>query len=945
MTKNITEFFWELFKSVSGGTGNGLTDALDALAKSNRAKLDTYFLEVIDQISFRTEDYNRLRKFLVDLFATHRTLANQSIHITDPHSLSNSNLDELFRSFGYPYSSQLKGIDENPLEQKIQFFLDLVNLYKIKGTPQSLVDVLQYYGVTEIDIFEFVLKLKKPGKLFFDGKVVAGTSIGQQKLSFPYQDLTKNDPHWLYTEQQILDLNNINKINLPSQTPYLGIEPIVDLDGIEFSILSRTVQDQYNYWATYGILPPANAEITFVGEVKSFLELYLSTLYIFNKIFSTGIEQDPCNFLCYDSTSISSVEIIESYKALSELPIKRCDLNTNLPPFGPLDPNLVLSKGYCEHSKLSEYYDIFTRSSTTNFLVDKDSAGNVLSLINPELKSALDNFGDSPIVILYSLLKDLANWVRTNIGYGFINFGFILFGLNKFFKDLKSVIEFFKPYRARLLLLESLHVRNRLFNSVIVDDSVHFDINLDSHDFVTGGGNPCCSLDSTASLVSCISDQSNCRRELVVTPPANVNWTGLWQPNVSYNVNDIVVTSLFPNKYFICTQSHTSIAEQTKPGTGIIWTSVWTLYSQIVCTDTTGINTSVYSRETFDCGSNFDIGAVTDLPKNVFIQIEDNFYDVLRCPADSTAFIVNEITSDQIIYTNSSKLSNGAVVANIKFSEVRSNTNYSIGATLRSSSISASIYNFIIRNKSTYGFQLEFSGSLDSPDYWLDWFVVDSTSSGITFIPVGSTTITVPLDKVYDSTNYVVSVVLSNLVDTEPSIYGWSIIKKTVTDFTVQFSGSIDSTNYSLEWFVCEGVEKGNYPLPVGITEITIPLPHVVSSSYPIILNLGGNSLGSSIYSPLIINKTNSNFTVKLSGTIDSTGYYIAWCIPDYSISSYEWYKYYQSSNFRDFDSEGTFDCTHGFDFVEISVEKVNQYLLQQDGFYLLQEDGNRILL
>ena len=120
--------FWELFKSVAGGTGTGITDVQNSLAKANRTKVEDYFSNVIDQISFSTIDYNRLRRLFVDLFATHRTLSNLSVSATDPHSLSNSDLDELFRSFGYPHSSQLRGFDENPLEQKVQFFLDAVNL-------------------------------------------------------------------------------------------------------------------------------------------------------------------------------------------------------------------------------------------------------------------------------------------------------------------------------------------------------------------------------------------------------------------------------------------------------------------------------------------------------------------------------------------------------------------------------------------------------------------------------------------------------------------------------------------------------------------------------------------------------------------------------------------------------------------------------------------------
>jgi len=98
---------------------------------------------------------------MIDLYSTHRTISSVSLSSTDPYALTNSDLDELFRSMGYDLSASLRGFDENPLEQKVQFFLDLVNLYKVKGTPQSLVDVLQYYGVTKVDIYEFFLKKNK----------------------------------------------------------------------------------------------------------------------------------------------------------------------------------------------------------------------------------------------------------------------------------------------------------------------------------------------------------------------------------------------------------------------------------------------------------------------------------------------------------------------------------------------------------------------------------------------------------------------------------------------------------------------------------------------------------------------------------------------------------------------------------------------------------------
>ena len=314
---NKIDQFWEIFKAVAGDTSADVTESTNAIAKSDRTKVESYFSNVIDQYSFETPDYNRLRKFLIDLYATHRTKSTVSLSSTDPHALTNSDLDELFRSMGYDLSSSLRGFDENPLEQKVQFFLDLVNLYKVKGTPQSLVDVLQYYGVTEVDIYEFFLKKDAPGSLFFEGKGVAGTTINPSDIGIPYNSLTSTDPHWLYTAQQILQLDQINKINLPSKTPYLGVQPVVDVEGAEMAIINRYVQDQYDYYETHGTVPPPDAEITYIGETRSLLELYLSCIYMFNKLFDVGSDL-PTRFLCYDGTNIDNeVEIIDEFTALT----------------------------------------------------------------------------------------------------------------------------------------------------------------------------------------------------------------------------------------------------------------------------------------------------------------------------------------------------------------------------------------------------------------------------------------------------------------------------------------------------------------------------------------------------------------------------------------------------------------------------------------------------
>lgn len=945
------DLFWEIFESVSGGTGD-ITDALDAIAKSDRTKVESYFSNVIDQISFGTPDWNRLRKFLIDLYASHRTLASASKQTSDPHSLMNSDLDELFRSFGYPHSTTLRGFDENPLEQKVQFFLDLVNLYKVKGTPQSLVDVLQYYGVTELDIYEFFLKLEDKNTLIFDGKAVAGTTVNPSNIQLPYANLTSTDPHWLYTAQQILQLNQQLNINLPSKTPYLGVQPIVDVDGAEMSILVRKVQDQYDYYSSTSTLPTANAEITFIGEVRSLLELYLSTVYMFNDLFTVGA--DATSYICYDGTNTKSVDIITEYETITQPPTSRAG----------------------QKAQLERYYDVFTRYTPTNFLVDGNSAGTWLNTIAPDIKLQLDGVGE-PLEVLYSLLKDLAIWVRSNIGYGFVNFGFILFGINEFFNELKPVIDFFKPYRARLLLLESLQVRNRLFNTIIIEDEISFDATLQFHDFMTGDSIACCGsdvdidsttpsyieIDSTTVLVCEGGKTTKCEREFIGSVPLSMTWRGLWADNVIYSVNDVVPD--FHNNQYICIQQHIAGLE-TKPYFGANWTLYWSQISEIVCTDSTS-NVSYYSRETYDCGSAFDYGAVVD--DDISIESWDLFHDRLRCPDDASAFVVSEILSYG--YGNSQDIDDNSDLVSISFPTPFDGTNadYSIGLSIKNETSLGSIYNYIVTNKTVTGFDVVLSSPTDSSNYCIDWEIVyDSTDAGVTnLIPIDSTEVTIVLPSgfICPAADYSVMVSMINNVDPTSSIYGFDVVEKTATSFKVRFSSPLDSGNYFVDWSVCTSGNSGYYNIPNAVSEIIIPITEQSTTMYPLIANIvaEGSPNSSSIYSTMIVDKSLSSFTIELSSPTDSTNYYVSWVIPSITPANINEMTYYQSGGFRDFDgvpnldstagaivdSEGTFDCTHGFDLVFITVEEdipvPGERLLQENSDRLLQENYDRILL
>ena len=919
---NKIDQFWEIFKAVAGDTSADVTESTNAIAKSDRTKVESYFSNVIDQYSFETADYNRLRKFLIDLYATHRTQSTVSLSSTDPHALTNSDLDELFRSMGYDLSSSLRGFDENPLEQKVQFFLDLVNLYKVKGTPQSLVDVLQYYGVTEVDIFEFFLKKDAPDSLFFDGKAVAGTTINPSGIALPYNSLTSTDPHWLYTAQQILQLDQINKINLPSKTPYLGVQPVVDLEGAEMAIINRYVQDQYDYYEAHGTVPPPDAEITFIGETRSLLELYLSCIYMFNKLFDVGSD-DPTRFMCYDGTNIDNeVEIIAEFEDLTQRKVEsRLDLKT----------------------RYEQYLGLFSRPVAENFLINEDTAGNELNTIAPDIKAALDAAGE-PLEVLYSLLKDLALWVRANIGFGFVNFGFILFGIQEFFKDLKPVIDFFKPYRARLLLLENLQAKNRLFNSIIIEDSASVDADFEFHDYLTGDSSPCCNTDDS----TCVTGSTVCQREFIGGTPPSYNWKDFWATGESYAIDDAVASG--PSRQYICIQAHTS-GTATKPGTGADWTLYWQLMSTIECTDSTA-DVSYYSRETYDCGSYYDIGAVTDIRQDVNIEVEQDHHDHLRCPAaDGTGFVVSELTGVEYTKQYTRYFIQGSSTLSVFFDEDMPNTNYSIAVSIGFDISQADPllptptpeqFAVIVTDKQTAKFDVTLSSPVPNNCYYVDWYAYDDTSSQVVSIDTTGLTFTVPVNC--STTDYVVAGSIVNNVDVAPSIYGYTISDKTTTSFKVTLSGVPDSPNYQFEYAVCDADKRGSEVIGVGSDTVSVtftyPIPH---PEYPVTTLI--ESPSGTVYVPVISDKTETGFTVELSSPADAANFKLIWSVPEersYGIDSID---YYQTGGFRDFDSEGTFDCTHGFDLVQITVEDVYAFLLQETGFYLLQEDGFRILL
>jgi len=906
MPRNIDDF-WKILSEIQGNTTD-LTEPVKAIAHNEQATIDRFMNNVVDQISYNSADWTRIKAFITDWCAAHRTVSTYQSNISDIYEIPNDQLDELFRSFGYPYSASIKDSTSNePPQNKINFFLDLVNLYKIKGTPQALLDVFKYYGISDLDIYEFQLQLEeRTGKnnddLIFKGQITVGTSGDTSPIYLPFKFLTENDPHWFQTESQIRELLANNNINFPSTTPYFAVKPVFDEEAIDAAtgMLVRRVQDQHDLWEDSGlpsenslIVLPQDAVITILGETTSMLTLYLACIYTFNKEFYVGAPAS--RFICYDGTNVVSANIMDEFRHIT-------------------GRKIFTREEWKE--RWEEYLDTFSRIISDNFLQVSTDAGDVLGNLNPNIKNDLDNLAADNIEVLGTLLTDLGEWVRNNISYGFINLSYILFGLDSFFGQMSDVVDFFKPYRARLIPLEQLQFRNRLFNSIIINDELKaISVELDVHDFVTGDGVPCL-VDSTASLF--------------------------------------------------------------------------------------------YARETYDCNSYFDIGAVTDISQDVFIEVYDDIRDRLACPlgisngiSDSTAavYIASNAGAPEAPIVTSNLTEFTYQTHDITNIEAGSNTlvgyhketqisGYSLTLNLFNTIDSTiEFYSHIITEKNLNSYTAKISGTPTTSNYYMSADYDNSEYSGIAHIPDGTNEIkisvldsTSPLPAEIDSTGYTVAVSLSNLVDANPSTYNYTITKRTETYFKVLFSDNMDSNNYYLDWIIISHPKQGVEELSIapGITTRTIAFtPAEVNTNYGVMLELLNDVDSTSVIIPFIVTeKTITGFTVTFEREIDTDNYKLMWSLPFNSSLEPDEYKYYQTGQFVNFDGvplespadstgnvsvyvEGTqtvFDCSYGRDIVDIEISDSESFLLWEgvdgigtEGFLTQENDSptndSRILL
>jgi len=458
-----------------GETVSDLDTNLIILAEDSKAKATTLFSENIDLTCHMTDDYKRLKNFLIPWYASLRSFGSTMRHASDVRSLPEDHLNTLINSFGFVDSLQ-----EISHSNKIDFFYDLVNLYKIKGTPEAVERVLGYFGISDVELVEYWLKYDQSGDLVFHPEKISSPTQGSLILNpsdVDFEYITNQDPHWFLSKNQVNQLFLNNRIAFPSKSPYFGIRPIAQLFGKTttptIAILSRMVQDQYVDYIS-GNDPIKDIKLTVLNIFSSLLDLYLGTIYAFNSIYPKTNDSSDLSFLSYDgSMTLSNKDIYDLYENITS----RANSNNRT----DLEANKIL------------YNDYFSKLRSTNFISNFNTSGTVLSTINSDLKDAIDNYNsmNKGDYILKLLLKDLSSWTRDYISDSTPNLSSLILGFSSL-EYVTDVINFFKPYRARLISVEHIYsINDPVLDSVICDDNLDQIINEIIVDFDSASSISC----------------------------------------------------------------------------------------------------------------------------------------------------------------------------------------------------------------------------------------------------------------------------------------------------------------------------------------------------------------------------------------------------------------------------------------------------------------------
>ena len=264
--------------------------------------------------SFNTQDCFMFKSIMLDWAGTIKTFQDTTAQCTNAYSLSSDEVDKAIRGFGIDF---INGRTVASLNRRQTFLLNMCDLYKIKGSPQSIVKALNIIGLDDCYITEAWVYPTRDGKENVEIKwipVKQPSELIETSTSGYYTDPNEGieeeywewgkfnskldeikECHWFYKKWEIVRLNwnqgidrkdkNYTYFHLPSLTPYFNVK-------IKFSntdhattlrLINRLAKEQLQDYLNGVKLPKdivlgnSNLNIDFISAWQGFL--YILVMY------------------------------------------------------------------------------------------------------------------------------------------------------------------------------------------------------------------------------------------------------------------------------------------------------------------------------------------------------------------------------------------------------------------------------------------------------------------------------------------------------------------------------------------------------------------------------------------------------------------------------------------------------------------------------------------
>jgi len=482
---NITELFFNIIKYYITNDESLLSDKVRSIANEQLHIASQFFAKFVQLPSFTGYDSDNLFDFVLHWYAAARTVITLHKNTSDPYTLDDESINEYIKSMGFIYPEYI------PANNKPTFLLELANLYKIKGSPQALVKLLQFLNYTDLRLLEYWLVSDEtvstltydmdfeyddsvlPKQLLFVGKQVERMLTDQPlEVRYTYDQFKEKikDAHWFLNEYQIQHLNANLKLSLPSLTPFFGLFNCQYITKWfeTYAIISRLVKQEYQDYIDNGVVYRIHLLRDFgnISLLECMLALWWSFYVQFGYIdpvtnevnsekFATLIPDEQKAHLCYVvdiANQLNTDTFTDDFNSVFKAkPKTRSELR----------------------AKLQEYKDKFLHKWNYSILPNPQDIRTLLETINPDLFNWLYSKHTDNLKHTINELWGVLDYIT-----GALDLALSVFSNILVFEGTKiyNVINFFKPIYARLINVAYLLEISTTFDTIVTDDNVHMNI-------------------------------------------------------------------------------------------------------------------------------------------------------------------------------------------------------------------------------------------------------------------------------------------------------------------------------------------------------------------------------------------------------------------------------------------------------------------------------------